>query len=1073
MIKKLLLYSPKEYNASRQNWIGVQDARGLIYFGNANGTVLEFDGQNWTSIKISESSITAINVDKDNKIYIGGKNTIGYLTPAVNGSLIFKSLKNKLPQSYQNFDKIWDIFITYDSTIFFHTYDEIFLFKNDSVQVLSINDYYSKGLFLMSFQVNDQIYVYTKYKGLFELINNKLVFIKSSSITANSMARAILPYKKGKIIFTWFDGAFYFNKNKLTKIETPIDSLILNNTYRVIDIRNKYFGFQLYSGGFLITDKDFNIIQFFKSPNILNNDKIYRSFIDNQDNIWFCTDNGIASVYLFSPFSFFGAPYGFDNESTCFDAILFQDKLFTATASGIFLKNWNKTENKFNTKKFVLVDNDKIKTHVLDTVQSDLFAATSSSLFKIVPMSEALLDSTSLKFKADYILKKRAVKAFTITNTDSNTIIGISRAIFIFKKKYNKWTYIKDFQNFSGTHIAQDKENYFWISDPLSGVYKIKFDSNYENILESVIFSETDSSLAGLPYGKNIRIFKINNQVIFTTKKGIFKFNHNKNEFVADTFLNKIIGKKNIIFIYEDSDKNIWFKEQIDKNNTSTWKLRELLKNDTGYTLISKPLLFLKNNIFSFNQISENEFIIGGISGFTHYDNSIPYPEEKQFPAFIRSVKISGTDSIIFAGTFVDKDSTVLFEQSPNSIPELKYKYRNLRFTFSGSFYKSPKKIQYSFYLEGNDKRWADWTKENYKDYSNLKQGTYTFWVKAKNEFDTISSISKYSFVIKPPWYFTILAIIIYSILGALLIWLIVYLYTRRLRMQKINLENLVKQRTKEIEQQKHEIEAQRDQLADKNDEIQKINKDITSSIEYAKRIQTAMLPLQENIAKHLKDYFILFKPRDIVSGDFYWFTQKKDKTYIAAVDCTGHGVPGAFMSMIGSEILTTIVNNKGIEDPAEILEYQNKYVRKALKQDTTENQDGMDMALCVIDKKNKTLEFSGAKNPLFIIQNGELTKIRGNKQSIGGYQFDSFIKHTINYKSPTWFYIFSDGYADQFGGPNEKAEKFMIKKFKTILLNIYQKPMNEQKEILDNEIKDWMKNVRQTDDIIVIGFKL
>ncbi|MEA3451281.1 MAG: hypothetical protein U9Q83_05195, partial [Bacteroidota bacterium] len=184
-------YSPKEYNASRQNWVGVQDKRGLIYFGNANGTVLEFDGQNWTSIKISESSITAINVDENNKIFIGGKNTIGYLIPSTNGSLIFKSLKNKLPQSYQNFDKIWDIFITKDSTIFFQTYDEIFLFKNDSIQVLHIDDYYSKGLFLMSFQVNDQIYIYTKYKGIYKLVNNKLVFINSSDVTANSMVRAI------------------------------------------------------------------------------------------------------------------------------------------------------------------------------------------------------------------------------------------------------------------------------------------------------------------------------------------------------------------------------------------------------------------------------------------------------------------------------------------------------------------------------------------------------------------------------------------------------------------------------------------------------------------------------------------------------------------------------------------------------------------------------------------------------------------------------------------------------------------------------------------------------------------
>jgi len=332
----------------------------------------------------------------------------------------------------------------------------------------------------------------------------------------------------------------------------------------------------------------------------------------------------------------------------------------------------------------------------------------------------------------------------------------------------------------------------------------------------------------------------------------------------------------------------------------------------------------------------------------------------------------------------------------------------------------------------------------------------------------------------------------------------------RRLRKQKEHLEQLVKERTIEItikntelEQQKEEImaqrdeiearnselytknaelaekniqiEAQRDKLSETNKIIQDKNKNITASITYAKRIQEAMLPLREKIDQALNENFILFKPRDIVSGDFYWFATKNDKIIYTAVDCTGHGVPGAFMSMIGSEILTTIVS-QGITTPAEILDLKNKYVRTALKQEQTENQDGMDMSLCTIDKRTKIVEWAGAKNPLIYIKNNELFHLKGDMQSIGGHQMTKAEKKFTNYEvsyadAPTYFYTFTDGYQDQFGG--DKSRKFMVKRLKEILLEVHQKPMEEQRRALDFHIEEWMKDVDQTDDILVIGFKL
>ena len=302
------------------------------------------------------------------------------------------------------------------------------------------------------------------------------------------------------------------------------------------------------------------------------------------------------------------------------------------------------------------------------------------------------------------------------------------------------------------------------------------------------------------------------------------------------------------------------------------------------------------------------------------------------------------------------------------------------------------------------------------------------------------------------------------------------------------------------LEKQKIEIEIKNEQVKTKNEEledamgkIQYKNKNIMQSINYAQRIQEAMLPKQETMHKLFKDSFIFFKPRDIVSGDFYWFKEivpqkkrvkftnsqlassaeiKHEKYAVAAVDCTGHGVPGAFMSMLGFNLLNDIVG-KGITKPNEILNSLHNGIRTSLNQDATQNRDGMDMALCIIDPEEKTLEYSGAQNPLIYIQDGKLYRVRGTKYPVGGFQVENheYNMHKINIDKPTTCYIFSDGFHDQFGGP--KGRKFMTKNFRDLLYEIYNMPMEEQKNILELVIKEWKGTNEQTDDILIIGFRL
>jgi serine phosphatase RsbU (regulator of sigma subunit) len=257
---------------------------------------------------------------------------------------------------------------------------------------------------------------------------------------------------------------------------------------------------------------------------------------------------------------------------------------------------------------------------------------------------------------------------------------------------------------------------------------------------------------------------------------------------------------------------------------------------------------------------------------------------------------------------------------------------------------------------------------------------------------------------------------------------------------------------------------------------IVKQNDDITSSINYARRIQTAFLPLEEDIASIIPSFFILYQPRDIVSGDFYWFEQRNGRAILAAADCTGHGVPGALMSMIGNEILKQIVIEKGITEADKILNELHKGIRTALRQEVSKNADGMDISLVVIDYQHKIMEFAGAKNPLYYIQNQEFNQVKADVFSIGGEQVKGekiFTKHRIDISVPTTFYIGSDGFQDQFGGEHNK--KFMVKHLRELLFSIHQKDMNAQKEILSKTIAEWIKTGKshQTDDILWIGARV
>jgi serine phosphatase RsbU (regulator of sigma subunit) len=315
---------------------------------------------------------------------------------------------------------------------------------------------------------------------------------------------------------------------------------------------------------------------------------------------------------------------------------------------------------------------------------------------------------------------------------------------------------------------------------------------------------------------------------------------------------------------------------------------------------------------------------------------------------------------------------------------------------------------------------------------------------------------------------------------------------SRELRLRNQTLEETVRQRTAEINEAYDKLQYANQELTlvaqkvqEKNLIVEEQNVHIVDSIKYAKRIQNAILPRLEDIQAHLPNSFVFFQPRDIVSGDFYWFAQKKYKVVLAAVDCTGHGIPGAFMSLIGNDILHELVNIRNITEPDKILNELRTSVQRVLSQEHTGNQDGMDIAICTIDTYPveyysllglPKIQYAGASHPLVYIQNNELHHIKGDPIIIGGFnnyvQKDSFDLHTIQLSEPTSFYIFSDGFQDQFGQVGSRSKKFGSRRLRELLLEIHQYDFDEQAKILEKTLREWQGDIKQTDDVLIIGFK-
>jgi serine phosphatase RsbU (regulator of sigma subunit) len=559
--------------------------------------------------------------------------------------------------------------------------------------------------------------------------------------------------------------------------------------------------------------------------------------------------------------------------------------------------------------------------------------------------------------------------------------------------------------------------------------------------------------------------FQAKNKVLFGTSLGMLRFISSSeiSELTHDTtavrgyfditdFPKGSSGQSVTSFVYNDAlsfaalDNFVY---QID------------LKDSTMNNSFFKTLQLGRFNVIYKQQ---QNIWIGGDDGLALYDARKASTIQKMSPEMgIRRITV-GKDSVIWSGDIPYSGKEIVLPFTQNS----------LRIDLFSLFSDNGFRLRYSWKLEGMSDEFSDWSNDHIITFSHLREGSYVLHVKAVTPGDQETDETLLYFQILPPWYRSWWAYVIYGIGLIFFIYILILLNTRRLKEKNRKLEEIVKIRTQEVVAQKHEIEIQKETILE-------ILNDLNASITYAQRIQEAILPSKELLKHCFPEHFILYKPRNVVSGDYYWASQVGDWTVITVADCTGHGVPGAFMSMLGISFLNEIVRKKEVTAPDKILNALRDAVIEALRQSLTEGKqkDGMDISLCAINIKTMQCLWAGANNSLYIIRNAansQLVEFKADKMPIGIHvKMYPFTCHEVKLESGDCLYMTSDGYPDQFGG--EKGKKFMSKNLKELLTENAALPMESQKAALEKALDEWMNGHEekhaQVDDITIMGIRV
>jgi len=1064
-------HTAKEYNLVPQNFAIVQDSRGVLFFGNNSG-ILEYDGHDWDTIQTpQEGPIKSLTIDSKGVIYVGGTGEIGFLASDATGRIRYHSLVDSIKnKSQRDFAEIWTCYATKDNKVYFQASNRIYRWDGKTMKVIEHDTKESANFHLM-FYLNGTLYVREREVGMKKMVNDKLNFIQGGDMFAQPKVYFMQPYRKNEILFNMEGKGLYTmipadfsshvqNATELTKIfpfHTDIDQFFVDNRiYNGIKLNNKEYSIGTRDGGLVVIDSSGNLVEAINKKNGLQDESINYQFLDSQKRLWLATQNGISMVDINSPITTFNDQNGLEGGVQAITRI--GGKLYAATLSGVFCLSGRQNVSSGS----IIQQSHFEKVADISTECWDLLSLNAGNkTLLLVASNEGVQqidgDKSSMLVLGNANLIHRSIvdsnRVYIGWNVTSISKYGLSSMYW----ENGKWT-VEDGDYASIkvdiTSIAEEKDGTLWCGSSKNGVIRVKPVYTDKKIETATV--ETLDAKAGLP-DENIYVKSINNHVYFGSPKGLYKYRGNS-KFEVDSSLGKtFVNKQYGIFRMDvGPDGSIWIVAN--DNNDGLLHLGFIkdptkpnpVWETTPFTTLSKSI------IYTMYHDADGITWMGVPDGLVRYDNSVKKNYSQEYSALIHKVIISkGKDSAIFYGAYSNDSGIVTLSQPDKFKPSLPYSENSLIFTYAALDFEDESSMLFSYRLEGSDAQhaqWSAWKNETKATYTYLPEGHYFFHVKAKNIFGHESKEAVYEFTILSPWYRTVWAYIIYILFFAAFIYGVVTVSTRSLR-------NIISERTAEVVKQKEVIEMK--------------NKDITDSINYAKRIQEAILPTRERFKSVLPDSFILFKPKDIVSGDFYWMSEKNDLIFVAAGDCTGHGVPGAMVSVVCSNALNRAVKEFGITDPGKILDKVRDLVIETFEKSEKEDiKDGMDISLCTINTKNKEVKWAGANNPLWFIQGQEIKEITADKQPIGNSDNPKpFTTHTVKLTQGDEIYLFTDGYADQFGGP--KGKKFKYKQLEQKVLEGRSLNMLVQRDNLNTTFESWKGNLEQIDDVLIIGIRV
>jgi serine phosphatase RsbU (regulator of sigma subunit) len=1002
-------FDPKISGLNAQTWTGIEDINGVLYFASGNKISI-YDGRNWTSLHLkNDAPPLSFCKDEKGKIYVGGVGEIGYLEADKQGVIKYISLKNKVPKKQQNFQNVWTS-VYLNNHVYFSTDEGYFDYDGTKINFVNIPIFFTLN------KVGDEIYFNNKKDGLYVInkkglhkAKNNTYFIDApiaGAVGLNNEEIIFLNGKEGITLYNKKTGEIDRKSSKFLQYKTFLRDAYVYSLEKTIN--NKIAVGTIYKG-LQLFDIQGNLINEVTTNNGLINNAINKIVNDHLGNIWLCTDKGVSRLEINTGIKNWGLNEGIEN--TVEDVIKYKNKLFIASSTNVkYLENG----------KFLPISGLHAETWKFCEVGSKLFIANSKGLYQINELTKSA--EPIYLCNLFYIEKKN----------DLEILLGCDNGVYLYNLKTKQPIKLTSTQS-AVRSIGIDQNKYIWFATDNTGIGYI--DGRH------IYFIDQKHGLKNLGYNQ---IFTIKDNVFIGTKNALYQYDYQSKKLKKSCQIHPFLCNDELgIFRLKYDGKNHIYTSTYGDNTARVSKIS--LKNKHRDTTDLKKLP--KFHIYSFFG-DQNNIWLGTPDGLYKYEPAEHKQEKYKFRTLIRQV-IIGKDSLLYGGN----------TQKHHKISKVNYDFNEVSFFFSSPYFLEEEKTLFQYKLEGFDEEWSEWSTDNYKNYTNLFEGKYTFKARAMNVYGEISEVGHFTFKIRPPWYRSILAYIIYTALFILIIYVTVRIYTKRLREANIKLEKIVAERTAEVVKQR--------------DEIQEKNEMITESIEYAKTIQEAIITSNEYFNTLFTDLFILFKPKDIVSGDFYWaYKTKSNKIFWAAADCTGHGVPGAFMTMIGISLLNEIIIEKEIEETNLILDALRDSVIKTLNKNIDLDSDekmrnGMDIALCCWDLNTNEISFSGANNPMYILRDNELIETKGDKQPIGIYKkMTPFSKNTIQLQTGDKIYTFSDGYADQM---NEEENRFKIANLKKAILEVGNLKTSDQKVFFNDTYENWKGNYEQMDDVVLI----